>query len=71
MFEQILRYLPFLLCPLMMLFCMRGMFSKDKNCHNKTQGNNNLEKQIGILEGQNRILLREIEELKKGININK
>lgn len=70
MLEQIIRYLPFLLCPLMMLFCMRGMFSKDKKCHNHKYGNTNVEKQINNLENQNKILMREIEELKKGNSIN-
>lgn len=65
MIEQIVKYLPFLLCPLMMLFCMRGIFSKNKKCHVHANGNSKLEKQISNLENQNQMLIREIEGLKK------
>lgn len=68
MWQQIVNFLPALLCPLMMLFCMRGMFSKDKDCHKKPQQNDVLQKQMSNLEEQNRKLMQEIQELKKGIS---
>ncbi len=68
MLQQIMSYLPALLCPLMMLFCMRGMFSKDKDCHKKPQQNGELQQQMSHLEEQNRKLVQEIQELKKGIS---
>ncbi len=68
MLQQIISYLPALLCPLMMLFCMRGMFSKEKNCHQKPQQSDDIRMKMSNLEEQNRKLIQEIQELKKGIS---
>lgn len=59
MLQEVLSYVPYLLCPVMMLFCMRGMFSKDKDCHTKPKNNGDLQKQIK-LEEQNGRLMQEI-----------
>lgn len=64
MAQQILSYIPYLICPLMMLFCMRGMFGFKKDCHTG-QGEMDLKQKVEFLEKQNKHLLKEIGELKQ------
>ncbi|MEW9668070.1 DUF2933 domain-containing protein [Ammoniphilus sp. 3BR4] len=64
MAQQILSYIPYLICPLMMLFCMRGMFGSKKDCHAGKE-ESTLVKKIEFLEKQNEQLQRELSEIKK------
>lgn len=65
-----LSTLAFLACPLMMLFCMKGMFSSNSDC--KTDSSKptpdvdlkNLQLQMKELMEQNQKLIREVESLK-------
>lgn len=63
------EWILYLLCPLMMLFCMKGMFSSDKkNCHTTNKGNhsediNELKNQVHNLMDQNKKLSDEVKHL--------
>ncbi|MGY4111446.1 DUF2933 domain-containing protein [Aeribacillus pallidus] len=66
-----MEWLIYLLCPLMMLFCMKGMFTRGKkDCHT-TQSTNQLNElkslkmQVKNLQEQNMKLMEEIELLKQ------
>lgn len=61
--EKLLSWLPLLICPLMMLFCMRGMFGGKKDCQS-TKGQPDLAKKLESLELQNTQLIQEVNELK-------
>ncbi|OXT17190.1 hypothetical protein B9K06_12585 [Bacillus sp. OG2] len=64
-----MEWILYLLCPLMMLFCMKGMFSSDKkNCHTTNKGNhsediNELKNQVHNLMDQNKKLSDEVKHL--------
>ncbi|GED34521.1 DUF2933 domain-containing protein [Brevibacillus centrosporus] len=67
-----LQIVALLACPLMMLFCMRGMFAK-RSCHSsKTHGKQGfdpediqqLKQKIEKLSDENRILMNEIKSIK-------
>ncbi|KAB7664159.1 DUF2933 domain-containing protein [Bacillus sp. B1-b2] len=64
-----MEWILYLLCPLMMLFCMKGMFSSDKkNCHSTNKGNhsediNVLKSQVHNLMDENKKLSEEVELL--------
>ncbi|GED32057.1 DUF2933 domain-containing protein [Brevibacillus centrosporus] len=61
-----------LACPLMMLFCMKGMFSGNKDRHDKTVHQQasptelqQLQIKMGELMEQNHHLLKEIQSIKE------
>ncbi|CAM3686799.1 hypothetical protein GCM10009865_43480 [Aeromicrobium ponti] len=59
----------YLLCPLMMLFCMKGMFSGGKkDCTKKTSNSSDdiksLHMQVQILQEQNTKLMEDMKSLK-------
>ncbi|RBP05329.1 DUF2933 domain-containing protein [Rossellomorea aquimaris] len=59
-----MEWLIYLLCPLMMLFCLKGMFSGGKNCDNKKSSQvdfNSLQTEVKQLQEQNRILMNEVK----------
>ncbi|MFT8321138.1 MAG: DUF2933 domain-containing protein [Bacillus sp. (in: firmicutes)] len=64
-----------LACPLMMLFCMKGMFSKNKNKGTESDHQQlsaaelqNLQIKMGELIEQNQILSKEIQSMKEKKN---
>lgn len=57
-----LSTLAFLACPLMMLFCMKGMFSGGGKCDKDQKG---LTRKVEELIQQNQRLQNELETLKK------
>lgn len=65
-----MQWLLSLLCPLMMLFCMKGMFTGGKkDCHTKQSNNTSddmkfLQMQVQQLQEQNRKLADEVSLLK-------
>jgi hypothetical protein len=59
-----LSFLLLLICPLMMLFCMKGHMVGRHN-HNKTNLGNNLEKRMHFLEEENKKLQKELDEFIK------
>ncbi|PGT79579.1 DUF2933 domain-containing protein [Bacillus sp. AFS040349] len=64
-----MEWLLFLLCPLMMLFCMKGMFSGGKkDCHSKQNNSENLKSlqmQVQNLQEQNMKLMDEMKSHKQ------
>lgn len=64
-----LQWLLLLLCPLMMLFCMKGMsHGGKKDCHSHNKGKNladidGLQKQVSNLIEQNTKLSEEVKHL--------
>ncbi|MFD1736727.1 hypothetical protein ACFSCX_09125 [Bacillus salitolerans] len=65
-----MEWILYLLCPLMMLFCMKGLFSggkKDCNTSNSINISNkeldDLRKQLGNVIEQNKILTEEVKYL--------
>lgn len=75
-----LEWLILLACPLMMLFCMKGMFSGSgkKDCNTKNAQSTDtstdvasLQKQMNMITEQNKLLLEEINELKDKRNYEK
>ncbi|WP_336788284.1 DUF2933 domain-containing protein [Paenibacillus sp. MMO-177] len=72
---QWLSILAVFACPLMMLFCMKGMFSghkhssAKKDCHNSSNQNvQSLQLKMAELMEQNHKLTKEIENLKQASN---
>lgn len=61
--DKFLNLLPLLVCPIMMLICMGGLFGRKKNCHTHGNGNDLAEK-VDLLVKQNMELQRELHELK-------
>ncbi|WP_394141623.1 DUF2933 domain-containing protein [Cytobacillus oceanisediminis] len=65
-----MEWLIYLLCPLMMLFCMKGMFSGGKkDCNTKKTSNSSddiksLHMQVQILQEQNMKLMEDMKSLK-------
>jgi hypothetical protein len=59
-----LSYLLLLICPLMMIFCMKGLFGGHHN-HKKSDVTNDLEQKVRHLEEDNKQLQRELEHLTK------
>ncbi|HJV32035.1 MAG TPA: DUF2933 domain-containing protein [Bacillales bacterium] len=59
---QWLSYLLILLCPLMMIFMMKGHGGGHHN-HDKSHMNHDLNKKIDLLQEENRKLRNEIENL--------
>lgn len=66
-----MEWLLYLLCPIMMLFCMKGMFTGGKkDCHSK-QGNTStedlkaLQMQVQNLQEQNMKLMDEMKSFKQ------
>ncbi|WP_419879554.1 DUF2933 domain-containing protein [Brevibacillus centrosporus] len=67
-----LQIIILLACPLMMLFCMKGMFSGKKERHDKTVHQQasptelqQLQMKMGELMEQNHNLLKEIQSIKE------
>jgi hypothetical protein len=62
-----MEWLLYLMCPLMMLFCMKGLFSGGKkDCHTKENHlneMNELKKQVSSLTEQNQKLSEEVKSL--------
>ena len=56
-----LPYLLLLLCPIMMIFCMKGMGGHGHKNH--SHGTNDLNMKISKLEGENERLQKEIDSL--------
>ena len=56
-----LQLLTLLICPLMMIFCMKGMFGHSK--HHHTHGTKDLDARLKSIELENGKLKREIETL--------
>lgn len=65
--QQFINILAFLACPLMMLFCMKGMFSSKKSCH-KDNHQNDLSQKVDTLVKQNMELQKELNEIKNQRN---
>lgn len=65
-----MEWLLYILCPLMMLFCMKGMFSGGKkDCNSKKTSNSSdymksLQMQMQNLQEQNMKLMNEMKSLK-------
>jgi hypothetical protein len=59
-----LQYLLILLCPLMMIFCMRGHGGGHNHQH-EPHLSNNMEKKLKLLEEENNKLKSEMETLAK------
>jgi hypothetical protein len=66
-----MEWLLYLLCPLMMLFCMKGMFTGGKkDCHSKQVNNStdemkSLQMQVRNLQEQNMKLMDEMKSFKQ------
>jgi Protein of unknown function (DUF2933) len=66
-----MEWLLYLLCPLMMLFCMKGMFTGGKkDCHSKQVNNStdemkSLQMQVRNLQEQNMKLMNEMKSFKQ------
>ncbi len=66
-----MEWLLYLLCPLMMLFCMKGMFTGGKkDCHSKqvntpSEDMKSLQMEVKKLQEQNMKLVDEMKELRK------
>ncbi|MCM3443355.1 MULTISPECIES: DUF2933 domain-containing protein [Metabacillus] len=66
-----MEWLLYLLCPLMMLFCMKGMFTgSKKDCHSKQVNNStddmkSLQMQVQNLQEQNMKLMDEMKSFKQ------
>ncbi|MGM0878194.1 DUF2933 domain-containing protein (plasmid) [Bacillus sp. CMF21] len=66
-----MEWLLYLLCPLMMLFCMKGMFTGGKkDCHSKQVNNStddmkSLQMQVQNLQEQNMKLMDEMKSFKQ------
>ncbi|MGM0867508.1 MAG: DUF2933 domain-containing protein [Bacillota bacterium] len=66
-----MEWLLYLLCPLMMLFCMKGMFTGGKkDCHSKQVNNSTdemklLQMQVQNLQEQNMKLMDEMKSFKQ------
>jgi hypothetical protein len=58
-----LRYLTLLICPLMMLFCMKGLWSHGKGHNHSSHSSNDLDSKVSKLELENEKLRREIDML--------
>ncbi|TFE27463.1 DUF2933 domain-containing protein [Cohnella luojiensis] len=77
---QWLNILAVLACPLMMIFCMKGMFFGNKNTDGKGQTNGqtgvstqdfqNLQIKIAEMMEQNHNLTKELQSLKQSQTIN-
>jgi hypothetical protein len=73
--QQLLSILPLIACPLMMLFCMRGLFSGNKNANGKGQTNSqagvsaqdfqSLQIKMAEMIEQNHHLTKELRSLKQ------
>jgi hypothetical protein len=61
---QWLSYLPLLLCPLMMIFCMRGHGGGHNHHHNQNISKT-MDTKLKLLEEENSKLKNEIETLAK------
>lgn len=63
--SQWISILSFLICPLMMLFCMKGMFSKNSHCSKEkiSNGSADIVSQITELKEQNEELRSRLEKL--------
>jgi Protein of unknown function (DUF2933) len=60
-----MEWILLLLCPLMMLFCMKGMFtSGKKDCHGSKEMAD-LKKQLNVMKEQNRSLIEQVNHLNK------
>lgn len=64
-----------LLCPLMMLFCMKGMFRGHKHSHSGQQPSSATELQelkllVNNLTEKNRLLTEEVQFMKKEKRVN-
>jgi hypothetical protein len=58
------QYLLLLLCPLMMIFCMRGHLGGHKHNHNnESHSMNDLDKKVGNLLEENAKLRKEVADL--------
>lgn len=61
-----LQYLLLLLCPLMMIFCMKGHFGGHKHNHNhESHSMNDIDKKVGNLLEENAKLRQEVDDLSK------
>jgi cell division protein FtsB len=56
-----LNILLLLLCPLMMIFCMKGMMGGHK--HHDSNASNDLHKKMATIEAENKKLRNEIDAL--------
>ncbi len=65
--QQFLNILALLACPLMMLFCMKGMFGGKKSCHKDNQ-QHDLSQKVDTLIKQNIELQKELDEIKSQKN---
>ncbi|MDQ0876586.1 hypothetical protein QFZ77_005245 [Paenibacillus sp. V4I3] len=66
--QQVINILALLACPLMMVFCMGGLFRKNKSCH-KDQNQNDLSEKVDALQKQNLALIKEMESIKNQRNV--
>ncbi|MCY9666382.1 DUF2933 domain-containing protein [Paenibacillus alginolyticus] len=64
--QQVINVLALLACPLMMVFCMGGLFRKNKSCHND-QNQNDLSQKVDALQKQ-LDLIKELESIKNQRN---
>lgn len=53
----------FLLCPLMMIFCMKGLFGGHHKHQSNSHSTNDLDHKVLLLETENQKLRKEIENL--------
>jgi Protein of unknown function (DUF2933) len=58
-----MEWLVYLICPLMMLFCMKGMLPGKKNCHDSNELSA-VKKQLEIVSEQNKKLSERLNSLK-------
>lgn len=65
--QQFLNILALLACPLMMLFCMKGMFGGKKSCDKDNQ-QHDLSQKVDTLIQQNIELQKELDEIKSQKN---
>jgi Protein of unknown function (DUF2933) len=58
-----MEWILLLLCPLMMLFCMKGMFTSGKSHDSKEI--TDLKKQLDVMKEQNSSLIEQVNQLNK------